>query len=180
MNAISRLLKKIISGGQTGVDKAALDAAISLDFDYGGYCPKGRFNELGEIPLQYSKLIEVEGFFKTQQDNYDTRTRQNIIHSDGTLILLPSIEAFSRIQDGTRLTQQAVIEQNKPFLCIDLTATEESNLSKCLAWIEENNIEILNVAGPRESSHPTIGQQSFHLLHALLSHYNQVPTYEAY
>lgn len=113
------MLKKIISGGQTGVDQAALEVAIDLGFEYGGYCPKGRFNENGEISNKYSKLIEVDGFFESPQENYDTRTKFNITHSDGTLIIWPSLAPLPYIQDGTRLTQREVLHQGKPSYVLD-------------------------------------------------------------
>ena len=87
------MIGKIISGGQTGVDRAALDVAIDLDIQYGGWCPKGRLDENGTIPSKYKNLEELNGTFSNDKENYDTRTKKNIQNSDGTLIILPSLAA---------------------------------------------------------------------------------------
>ena len=92
------MIGKIISGGQTGVDRAALDVAIDLDIQYGGWCPKGRLDENGTIPSKYKNLEELNGTFSNDKENYDTRTKKNIQNSDGTLIILPSLAAHHRRQ----------------------------------------------------------------------------------
>lgn len=145
------MIEKIVSGGQTGVDRAALDVAIILGIHYGGWCPKGRIDESGVIPIKYNALIEVSGDFIDEKENYNTRTKLNIAHSEGTLIIVPSLPIPYYIQDGTLLTIAEVKEQNKPFLIIGLNELAEDNISKCIEWIHENDIKELNFAGPRES-----------------------------
>jgi hypothetical protein len=98
------MLQKIISGAQTGVDRAALDAAISLDIEYSGWCPKGRLDETGKIPEKYSNIKEISGEFENDQQNYNARTRKNIEDSDATLVIAPEIPLLKEIKDGTLLT----------------------------------------------------------------------------
>lgn len=83
------MLRKIVTGGQTGVDRAALDAAMLLNIEYGGWCPKGRLDEKGKIPEKYKYLDEISGEFKSENENYAARTKKNIEDSDGTLIIVP-------------------------------------------------------------------------------------------
>lgn len=158
------MIKKIVSGAQTGVDIAALDVAKKYDIPYAGWCPQGRINEKGVISKDYSFLQEVEGIFKDQKENYAARTKRNIVDSDGTLILVPKIPLPLKIQDGTLLTIQEVQKQNKPYLLIDLSKTHEKNSILIAGWIGTHKIEVLNVAGPRESTWPGIYQSSFNLL----------------
>lgn len=109
------MIKEIISGGQTGVDQAALDAAIELKISYSGKCPKGRIDENGVIPKRFSELKEIDGEFKTEKENYDARTKKNIEESDATLIIVPEIPLPSSIKDGTLLTIDEVKKQGKPY-----------------------------------------------------------------
>lgn len=146
------MIKKIVSGGQTGVDRAALDIAIELNITYGGWCPKGRLDENGIIPSKYKNLTEHNRFFRCEKDNYDARTQLNISDSDGTLILVPAMPLPNKIKDGTNLTITDVIYQKKPYLIINLALSFEENFIHFNKWINENNIEILNIAGPRESN----------------------------
>ncbi|WP_321368243.1 putative molybdenum carrier protein [uncultured Draconibacterium sp.] len=137
-NKIQILCQKLISGGQTGVDRAVLDACLKYSFPCGGWCPKGRKAEDGKIPGSYplQEMKEVE---------YEVRTRKNVIESDGTLILAPE-----KLQGGTLLTKHFSLEVNKPYRII----RPETNPSKLLSWIAINNIRILNIAGPRQSEWP--------------------------
>src|SRR6516225_9704134 len=115
---------KIISGGQTGVDRAALDVAMQLGIPCGGFCPKGRKSEDGIIPEKYP-LIE------TATDNYPERTELNIKTSDGTVIL------FIKVLDrGTQLTGELCKRHRKPFLLIDLADEIEHRDVK--SWLEKN------------------------------------------
>ncbi len=155
---------KIISGGQTGVDQAALDAAIACGLEYGGWCPKGRINEKGKIDSKYVGLQETTGEFGDEKTNYDSRTRYNIRDSHATLILAPKIPLPTNIKDGTLLTLEEVKKQAKPFLIIDLSKPTQENKALILNWLNEKAIKIVNVAGPRESSSPGIYQESFNLL----------------
>lgn len=132
----------IISGGQTGVDRAALDAAMELAIPHGGWCPAGRRAEDGRIAEKY-QLQE------TDSPDYEVRTRRNVADSDGTLIL-----HRGPLRGGTRLTKYAAQHAGKPCLCIDLDAPPA--VSAIRRWAIDNNVRILNVAGPRESQSPGI------------------------
>ena len=162
------MIEKIISGGQTGVDRAALDAAIALNIPYGGSCPKGRIDENGIIPKEYDALTEISGEFKTEKENYDTRTKYNIRDSHGTLILVPTLP--SNIKDGTAVTIEEVEKQNKPHLKIDLSKSLENNTDFIISWIKTHHIKILNIAGPRESNSKGIYKTSLELLKNVLPH----------
>ena len=162
------MITKIISGGQTGADRASMDIAIEMDISYGGWCPKGRIDEIGLIPKKYEKMTEIGGVFKNDKDNYDARTILNIKSSDGTIIFVPSIPLPPNIKDGTLLTIKEVIAQKKPFLLVEVTKPFEQNISACSEWVKEHNISTLNIAGPRESSSPGIYNQVCELLRKVL------------
>lgn len=154
------MIEKIISGGQTGVDLAALDSAILFSIPHGGWCPKGRINEKGTIHKKY-QLIEVFGEYKTEQDCYDLRTKSNIKDSDGTLILIPKIPLPYQIKDGTLLTIDEAKKIKKPSATIDLSQPNKENIEIVLKWIIKEKIKLLNIAGPRESTCPGIYEISF-------------------
>ena len=135
-------LKKIISGGQTGVDRAALDVAIHLGIAHGGWCPRGRLAEDGQVPAMYD-LVEMESA------NYADRTRQNVLAADATLILYPD-----ELRSGTRLTAKLASELGKPYFAVRLD--DRPKPADIAAWIHEEQIKSLNVAGPRASSYPRI------------------------
>jgi len=141
---------KIISGGQTGVDRAALDVALALGLSCGGYCPRGRKSEDGTIPEKYP-LTE------TKSDEYSERTRLNVQSGDGTLIL-----TTGRADRGTELTMELCSKFNKPFLEIDLTP--EKKKADPGEWLSRNKIRVLNVAGNRESNAPGIYKAAFAFL----------------
>jgi hypothetical protein len=140
------LVQKIVSGGQTGVDRGALDAAIALGIEHGGWCPRGRLAEDGAIPPRY-RLIDTEA------TEYWVRTERNVVDSDGTLILYRGA-----LKGGTEFTYRMTRKHRKPSLRIDLLA--EPSPETVRQWINENDIRVLNVAGPRESSHRGIAQQA--------------------
>jgi hypothetical protein len=137
-------IKKIISGGQSGVDRAALDVALEMGMAVGGWCPKGRKAEDGRIADKYPLQ-------ETVQEDYETRTRQNVRDSDATLILFRK-----NYDEGTQLTEQTAEQMQKPVLSVDLELNEEDNLEKAVSWLKEQCPEVLNVAGPRESNSPGI------------------------
>ena len=141
------MIKKIISGGQTGADLAALDLAIKLGIEHGGWIPKGRKTEAGPLPESY-RLKEME------TDDYRERTRQNIIDSHGTVIL-----SRGELTGGSKLTLSYAKVIGRPNTFINLSFTEEYEASLILSgFIRENRIECLNVAGPRISHQPWIYQ----------------------
>lgn len=133
-------LKKIVSGGQTGADRAGLDAAIETGLPVGGYCPKGRLAEDGTVPDIYP-LVELT------KGGYSARTEKNVIESDGTLIL-----NVGKVTGGTKLTLECARKHNKPCLVVQLDNTMKADSAR--HWIASNNIGVLNVAGPRESKCP--------------------------
>ena len=140
---------KILSGGQTGVDRAALDHALKYRITCGGWCPKGRLAEDGSIPLKYP-LVE------TPTDKYPERTEWTIEHSDGTLIFTIR-ECFDQ---GTLLTRQICRQYKKPCLVIDLDHPHQSQYEKIKSWVNESDIHTLNIAGPRESAIPGIYEKT--------------------
>jgi len=166
---MEKTLFKIVSGGQTGVDRAALDVAIKLEINYGGWCPKGRKAEDGIIPINYQMS-------ETASDDYSERTKLNIRDSDGTLIFVPSMPI--KVTDGTILSINEVNDKHKPYFIMDLS--NEFDIRTCTLfrdWISENNIRTLNVAGPRESQAPGIHNKSFECLVDLIKFvFNKDPT----
>jgi hypothetical protein len=146
---IAFIPKRIVSGGQTGVDRAGLEVAIALGIEHGGWCPAGRRAEDGTVPSRYA-LNENDSY------DYTVRTRQNVIDSDATLILFED-----KIRGGTKLTKRIAEEVAKPSLCVKL---EESSVRKIVDWLNEVTPNTLNVAGPRESSSPGIESRAFELL----------------
>jgi len=147
-------LQRIVSGGQTGVDRGALDAAIAAAIEHGGWCPRGRLAEDGRIPPQY-RLREMES------SEYPARTRQNVIDSDGTLILYRD-----RLHGGTDLTARLAKQADKPLCLIDLAKMPDAE--PVAEWIMATALHTLNVAGPRESSAPGVGRQACDFLTRVL------------
>lgn len=148
-------VQKIVSGGQTGVDRGALDAAIALGVEHGGWCPLGRLAEDGVISAVY-RLREADSA------DYPARTERNVADSDGTLILFRG-----RLFGGTDLTRRLAVKLGKPYLLVDVA--EGPDPQAVGRWLAENEIRVLNVAGPRESSCPGIGQVAFDFVRLLLS-----------
>ncbi len=147
---------KIISGGQTGADQAALDAAISLHISHGGWLPRGRKTEDGPLPQQYA-LQEL------RSSNYRDRTEKNVLASDGTLIL-----SFGSLTGGSALTEALTIRHNRPCLFLNLDVIDKVKAAMLIKkWLLEYRIEILNVAGPRASGEPRIYQAVFDILIAV-------------
>lgn len=148
-------VRRIISGGQTGVDRAALDAALALNIPCGGWCPRGRRAEDGRIPDRYP-LKEADSA------SYSSRTVQNVRDSTGTLIL-----AAGRLTRGTLLTRNTATRHKKPCLVVDLGAPADPDFVR--AWLREHDIEVLNVAGPRASQAPRVHARALRFLTKLLS-----------
>ncbi len=131
---------KIISGGQTGVDRGALAAALAAGAECGGWCPVGRLAEDGRVPDRYP-LIELPG------GGYPERTARNVADSDGTLII-----TFGEPQGGTRATIDCCAERQKPHAELDASRVSTSDAAKfARMFIDQHSIRTLNVAGPRAS-----------------------------
>jgi hypothetical protein len=128
------------------VDQAALDAAIELGLDHGGWCPRGRLSEAGPIPTRF-RLRE------TDSAEYWVRTEQNVVDSDATLILFQQ-----EIRGGTALTERMAAKHGRPCRCVDLSHSPA--VEPVREWLRQQRVAVLNVAGPRESSCPGIQDQA--------------------
>jgi hypothetical protein len=130
-------LQKIVSGGQTGVDRAALDTAMDHGLDVGGWCPKGRRAEDGDIPERYPLK-------ETPTAAYEQRTAWNVRDSDGTLIITDGA-----LEGGTALTLSEAKQQGRAVLHVRVDDPVPVEMIR--AWGEEHDVRVLNVAGPRAS-----------------------------
>jgi hypothetical protein len=149
---------RIVSGGQTGADRAALDAALAAGVPCGGCCPKGRRAEDGPIPPRYP-LTELSSA------GYPQRTRRNVADSDGTLIV-----SFGPPDRGTALTLGYCQAERKPTLVIDAgTTTVETAVEQLAAFVPRHGIKTLNVAGPRASKQPKVYAYVLRLLEEYLA-----------
>ena len=134
------MITKIISGGQTGADQAALDFAIEHGIPHGGWIPKGRKTEDGILPDKYH-LQEMP------TASYPKRTEKNILDSDGTLIF-----SKGKLTGGSALTRKLAKQHQRPWLHVDLDQVTAREAAQMIAgWVDQNNIQTLNVAGPRAS-----------------------------
>lgn len=138
-----------MSGGQTGVDRAGLEAALALGIEHGGWCPKGRLSEDGSIPSRY-ELQEMDS------PEYPPRTEQNVVDSDATLILYEG-----KLKGGTLLTQRLAKRHNRDCLCVKI---DPKNLDRLREWLAQTRPSVLNVAGPRDSSQPKIEARALEFL----------------
>ena len=147
------LMMKIISGGQTGADRAALDAAIALDMPHGGWAPKGRKTEDGPLSRRYA-LHELPS------PRYRDRTEKNIVAADATLLF-----SFGPLSGGSALTEALAIRHNRPCLHIDFELIDGPKAAIMVEeWLQELRPEVLNIAGTRASSEPRIYQAVYALL----------------
>ena len=147
-----------MSGGQTGVDRAALDAALELNVDCGGWCPKGRLAEDGAIPACYPLQEMVDA-------NYSHRTRRNVLDSDATLIICDG-----ELEGGTKKTLEYCHSHDRLCCVIDLAKISvEASVELITTFIKENNIHSLNVAGPRASKQPLIYGAARQIVYNVLS-----------
>lgn len=152
----ARAPEKIISGGQTGVDQAALDWAIKNSLPHGGWCPAGRKAADGRLDAKY-QLTE------TESESYSQRTRRNVAESDGTLIVY-----MGELEGGSQLTSKFARTLTKPYLTVQL---DGDNLSTAIQqlheWLQSQHILVLNIAGPSEGRCPGIYGRALSLMDAL-------------
>ena len=135
------MLNKIVSGGQTGADRGALDAALARRFPCGGYCPSSRRAEDGSIPARY--LLE-----ELPTRRYQNRTRRNVKTSDGTLIV-----SSEPLTGGTRLTADHAEKMKRPWIVVSPEfPLSDENRQQLLEWMKRRDIEVLNFAEPRAST----------------------------
>lgn len=146
----------IVSGGQTGVDRAALDAALARGWACGGWCPRGRRAEDGPIPERYPLR-------ETDTEDYPRRTERNVLDSDGTLIL-----TRGRPDGGTGLTRKLARRHEKPCKVVDFE--KHPSPKKAAEWVLRHGLGVLNVAGPRESNQPGIHEQALRFLERMFDH----------
>jgi len=135
-------LRRIVSGGQTGVDRAALDTALELGVPCTGWVPSGRLAEDGPLPARYPLR-------ETPTRRYEERTMWNVRDSDGTLIL-----SRGPLSGGTALTLVHAKKMSRPYLVVDLLALAPR--TQAVDWVFSHRIGTLNIAGPRESMSPGI------------------------
>jgi hypothetical protein len=139
------MIHKIISGGQTGADQAALDVAVKYNISYGGWIPMGRRTEAGPLPSRYRLAV-------MPTRDYRDRTRQNILDSQGTAIFYRR-----HLTGGSRLTRNLAYTEGKPYLAVDLWHNDPFEAAVMLqSFVFETHIQVLNVAGPRASHDPGI------------------------
>ena len=151
-------VRQIISGGQTGVDRAAFDAAIKMGLEIGGFVPKNRLAEDARVPKKYKNLIE------TETPEYKERTRLNVVNSDATLIL-----SNGELAGGSKLTEELAKRAQKPVLHLDFQRlSSEELMASARRWLDAINPKILNIAGPRASSDVGIYKTAFEFLSELL------------
>ena len=141
-----RAALKIVSGGQAGADRAALDAALENGLKIGGFVPAGRWAEDGPISSKYKGLTE------TASTDPSERTGLNVIASDATLIF-----SHGKLSGGSLLTWKVARTERRPCLHIDLDRnSDDAAVEKILLWLRTTDIRTLNIAGPRASKDPDI------------------------
>jgi hypothetical protein len=141
-----RVILKVVSGGQAGADRGALEAALELGTPYGGWVPKGRRAEDGKVPACFSQLQEHAS------EDYQHRTYANVRDSDATVII-----AKTPLSGGSKLTLRLCREQERPLKVLDAKSVMENQDSATrvlIAWVRRDQIKVLNVAGSRESGCP--------------------------
>ena len=146
-------LERVVSGGQTGADRAALDWAIANGIAHGGWCPSGRRAEDGRIALHYSLR-------ETPARDYQQRTRWNVRDSDGTLIVSRAVE----LSGGSAYTARCAERLGKPWCHVHPGA---DSVGRITAFLEQHRVRTLNVAGPRVSTDPEIYGYVFTVLERL-------------
>lgn len=146
INRVSKMLKKVLAGGQTGVDRAALDVAIDLGIAHGGWCPAGRDADDGVIPEKY-QLTE------TPELDHTVRTEYNVRDADATLMFFRG-----ELHGGTAYAIEMAKHAGKPAMAVSLD--QDVDIAGIVAWLKEHQVEVLNVGGQRETKNPGIYFQS--------------------
>ena len=160
----SSLLQTVVSGGQTGVDQAALRAAVDWGLNIAGWCPPGMVSEAGLIPAEFP-LSETpkERSSLAPEVSRSLRTEWNVRDSDATIILQPSA---TKLRDlGTAFTLTSTLYYQRPVLICD--PYDPKSVKKIKDWIKKLGIKTLNIAGPSESNAPGIGDTTYKLLSAV-------------
>lgn len=157
-----RCVQKIVSGGQTGVDTAALEFARANGIPYGGWVPKGRTNEDGLIPAHLSGLVE------TKSEDVAERTRLNVFASDATLVFIDGSDS-----PGTLKTVEFAVDAEKPHLVVDIRKGKADCAQQMRTWLSAIPVTVLNIAGPRASEAPEIGPRVHEVLDACLDQFIQ-------
>jgi Circularly permutated YpsA SLOG family len=160
--AMNLPILKIVSGGQTGADRAGLDWAMNHGIPHGGWCPKARRAEDGPIDAKY-QLRE------TTSSNYVQRTEWNVRDSVGTVIF----SIGEHLTGGSLKTVEFAIKHQKPHLHLS-AASKFDAASELKKWLQQNSIRVLNVAGPRASKEPEVAQFVISTLDQALPH-DQTP-----
>jgi putative molybdenum carrier protein len=152
------MLKRIVSGGQTGADRAALDVATDCSLQIGGWIPKGRLAEDGPIPRRYGGLVE------TESSDPSVRTALNVRDSDATLIV-----SHGPLSGGSLETLNEARNLARPVFHLDLSMLAHTEaLDQVCKWLRRLNPQTLNVAGPRGSEDPAIYRSVSELLRGVL------------
>lgn len=138
---------RIVSGGQTGADRAALDWAMEHGIPHGGFCPKGRLAEDGAIPERYQLTA-------LKSKAYPKRTEENVKHSDGTVIFTVS----SKLVGGSKKTAEFAEKHGKPWLHLWDSGRPDITAAALRSFIQKHGIAVLNVAGSRGSKEPSVGE----------------------
>jgi hypothetical protein len=150
--------RRIVSGAQTGVDRAALDVALELGIPCGGWVPGGRLDEDGRIPDRYPNLVE------TSTAEWDERTEANVRDSTGTLIL-----SRGALTGGSKYTAAVARRLDRPCLHVDLAELPAPiAVRRARDWIDAEQVDVLNVAGPRASKDPELYDIAAAVLRAVL------------
>ena len=140
------MVHRIVSGGQTGADRAALDFALHIGIECGGWVPKGRMAEDGVIPAHYPNLVE------TDSDDPNIRTELNVRDADATILITRGAPT-----GGSAFTAEVAMRLDKPILHVDLLRKSmDQVVPEVCRWMQDLHPAILNVAGPRASDDPAI------------------------
>lgn len=142
------MIEKIISGGQTGVDQAGLDFAIERGIPHGGYVPRGRKSEAGQIPAKYTMT-------EHPSEAYPPRTEANVLEADATVVFTSGLLNNER---GCLLTVNLCRKAKKPFVVVSLTDDDSMGIDRLKGLLAESDIKVLNVAGPRGSHNPDVAK----------------------